>query len=246
MASDAASHFGLPLQGPAPDGSERRERARSVSADLEAIFGQPGACGAASRPGPVGRAPRRSLAMSAPRRLSAASLGGLAAAALVGIAAGSLLVSAPHARAPALPRPDALPVDLVAPHQTPTTSDAVLAAPTAPVEVADARVAARRLGRPKARPASVSASQVRAADRRLRAAYDAAIHARAPRDMLVSYRDRWAGIRRREAHNPARLAASYDALAVDLNRAAREHGHGRAGRAAGRSPFHLRFAPWWR
>lgn len=250
MASDAASHFGLPLQDPVAGEPERRDRSRSVSAELEAIFGEPRASGAVPGPGAVGRAPRRSLVSSPPRRLSPASLGGLIAAALAGIAAGSLLVKAPlphrpTAAAPTLPHPDALPVELAQPTETPQASDAALAAP-APMEVAQAPAAAHApalaphaVARP--RHASASFAQAQAADRRLRAAYAAAIRAGAPRWVLVDSRDRWSEARRREAHDPARLAASYNAIAADLNHANRLHA-----RPAHRSLFHPRFASWWR
>src|SRR5947209_5713988 len=96
MASDAASPIGLPLHDPA--GGERRDRARSVSADLEAIFGEARLAPAEPRARRVAHPPR--APGERPRRLSAASLGGLAAAALAGIAAGALLVQAPHSPAP--------------------------------------------------------------------------------------------------------------------------------------------------
>lgn len=252
MASDTASHFGMPLQEPAPGASDRHDRARSVSAELEAIFGEPKPAETAPRAGTVGRPPRRD-AGSAPRRLSAATIGGLTAAALAGIAAGSLLVKAPPFTARAstiavskaqiipgrtLARPTALPVEMATPAPTPQVSDPVLAEPARPLQPAPL---------PRARLHSrvrhaASDAEVRAADRRLRAAYAAAIRAGASHDLLVDDRDRWASARRREAHEPARLIASYDAIAVDLNRTA-THRHVRPPR---RSFLHTRFASWWR
>lgn len=244
MASDAASQLGIPSQDPIPGASERRDRARSVSADLEAIFGQPRPVETPARARPVGRAPRRD-SEDAPRRLSAATLGGLAAAALAGIAAGSLLVKVPHRAAPsaaasgnALPHRGPLPVEMVPPPQIPQASDAALAAPA---ETAEALAPARH-AQAKPRHAGPSAETVRAADRRLRTAYEAAIRAGAPRRLLVDSRDRWASARRREARDPAKLVASYNAIAADLTRAA-AHSHNRPAR---RSLFHPRFASWWR
>jgi hypothetical protein len=245
MASDAASSFGLPLHDPA--GGDRRERARSVSADLEAIFGEPRAAPAEPRARRVARAPR------APgervRRLSAASLGGLAAAALAGIAAGALLVRTPGASAPAAARvhPAAIPVEMVPPLQTPQAADAALAA-AAPVEASPARpvmTAARPAPRHIRVQHASSYAQVQAADRRLRAAYAAAIRAGAPRTILVADRDRWATLRRRAGRDPAGLVAGYGELARDLDRAA-ARGHVREYRAsAPRGRFHPRFRPWW-
>lgn len=235
MASDAVSQLGLPLQDPA------------VSADLEAIFGRPPpASGAARRrAASVPKAPGVSQAHGL-RRLSAASLGALAAAALAGIAAGSLLTGAPG-RTPAMqaPRPAALPVEMLPPLQTPQAADAALAAVAmAPVETHAAPISASRTAptpRHAARPHTYA--QAIAADRRLRAAYAAAIRAGAPRALLVEDRDRWASLRRRAAHDPVRLTAGYDAIARDLDQAA-ARSHARPVRTAVHR-FRPRYPAWW-
>ncbi|HEV2531237.1 hypothetical protein [Phenylobacterium sp.] len=238
MASDAASSFGLPLHDPA--GGERRDRARSVSADLEAIFGETTAAPPEPRARRVARAPL------APghrvRRLSATTLGGLAAAALAGLAAGALLVQTPHGARPPRTHPSAIPVEMVAPLQTPQAADAALAAP-APVEAASTGPAASALRH--ARPRATGYAQVQAADRRLRAAYAAAIRAGAPRAILVDDRDRWASLRRRGARDPAGLVAGYGALTRDLDRAAARSRGREVRTSAGRDRFLPRFRPWW-
>lgn len=239
MASDAVSHLGLPLRDPA------------VSADLEAIFGRPPPASGAARP----RAARVGKARGAGeahglRRLSAASLGALAAAALAGIAAGSLLVKAPG-KTPATPapHPGALRVEMLPPLQTPQAADAALAAVAlAPVETHAAPISAAHTVRTvhavrhAARPRTYA--QVVAADRRLRAAYAAAIRAGAPRALLVEDRDRWASLRRGAAHDPARLVAGYDAIARDLDHAA-ARSHARPMRTAAHGRFRPRFPAWW-
>jgi len=241
MASDAASSFGLPLHDPA--GGERRDRARSVSADLEAIFGETQAVPLEPYDRRVARTPR--APSDRVRRLSAASLGGLAAAALAGIAAGALIVQAPHGSAPppVRPHPEAIPVEMVPPLQTPQAADAAMAG-AAPVEAPPAgpvMVAAAPTPRHVRVRHAANYAQVQAADRRLRAAYSAAIRAGAPRTILVADRDRWAALRRRAGRDPAGLVAGYGELARDLDR-----GHAREIRAsAPRGRFHPRFRPWW-
>ena len=240
MASDAVSHLGLPLQDPA------------VSADLEAIFGRPPppASGAARpRAARIAKAPGAGETHGL-RRLSAASLGALAAAALAGIAAGSLLVKAPaRTPAPQAPHPAALPVETPPPLQTPQAADAALAAVAmAPVETHAAPISAAHAVRPAhtvrhaGRPHTYA--QVVAADRRLRAAYAAAIRAGAPRALLVEDRDRWASLRHRAAHDPVRLVAGYDAIARDLDHAA-ARSHARPVRTAAHGRFRPRFPAWW-
>jgi hypothetical protein len=252
MASDAASHPGLSphgLAGHDPTGSaERRDRARSVSSDLEAIFGQPRPAGAEPRARRMSAAQRRVEGEPA-HRLSAASMGGLAAAALAGLAAGALLMKAPDKPASlARSHPAALPVEMIAPPQTPQAADAALAA-AAPVPVAPAptvsNASAPALHSGKPRRAGLGYAQVQAADRRLRGAYAAAIRAGAPRAVLVENRDRWASLRRRSADDPARLIAGYGDIARDLDRAA-ARSRGREIRASEpRSRFRPRFKAWW-
>jgi hypothetical protein len=236
MASDAVSHLGQPLQDPA------------VSEDLEAIFGR--SAPALSRPARpraagVARAPHGEETHP-PRRLSAASLGALAAAALAGIAAGSLLVKSPAPTpAKASSHPAALPVEMAAPIETPQASDAALAAAAAPpMETRAPPLVRARTVRHKAAAAPHSYAQVVAADRRLRAAYGAAIRAGAPRAVLISDRDRWASLRRRAAHDPVRLVAGYNALARDLDRAAARN-RARPVRTAIHGRFRPRFPAWW-
>ncbi|HEX3700168.1 MAG TPA: hypothetical protein VHV27_05780 [Phenylobacterium sp.] len=242
MASDIASEFAFPLQDQTA-AAERSGRARSVSAELETIFGRV-APGAASRARPrVARSPHPGG--TARRRISAASLGALGAAALAGLAAGTLLMRRPPP--PAKPHPAALPVEMVAPAQTPQAADAALAAPVAaPGEaaVAQARPASPPPAARHVRPAR-SYAALKAADHRLRAAYSAAIRAGVPRARLAEDRDRWASVRRRDASDPVRMTATYASLARDLDRAAAE-ARRPARRAPRRSFFHPRFLPWWR
>lgn len=61
-----------------------------------------------------------------------------------------------------------------------------------------------------------------AADRRLRAAYEQAVQAKAPRQVLVSYQRRWSSLRRDSRRDPERVARAYDRLAGELRQAARE------------------------
>lgn len=74
---------------------------------------------------------------------------------------------------------------------------------------------------------------VMAADRRLRRAYSAAVRAGVSRSVLVSYRNRWAGLRHRAPRQPELVVARYNAMAGDLNRLAgrrrlAEHGSSRS------------------
>lgn len=250
MATDAAAHFDAPPRDPL---EERSARARSVSADLEAIFREPIA--EAGRDHARGVRLRHGGEPAARGRLTAASLGGLAAAALAGIAAGSLMVKpAPRPPAPANPvaaQPASLPVEMAPPVQTPQAADAALAAPApgslaaypvlSPPPVAPAP--ARRLRHVKVRHACCSYGEVQAADRRLRQAYAQAIRAGAPRGAILEARDRWAATRRRSAHDPARLVASYRAIAADLTRAS-EHGRAHPPRTI-RARFRPRYPAWW-
>ncbi|RAK55743.1 hypothetical protein [Phenylobacterium soli] len=262
MASDAAAHLDAPHSDPAED---RRARARGVSADLEAIFGQPEREDATSQAnsaptgptrGPLsGLMGRRAPAVETHRGLSLASVGALAAAALAGVAAGSLIVKPkPHAAAPsaapALPRPDALPIEMAPPVQTPQAADASLAAPSPPIPAmalapppaASPRRAAVK--RTRAKGTCCSYAEVKAADRRLRQAYAEAIRAGAPRTTIVSARERWETTRRRAAHDPARLVAGYRSIAADLQRAS-VHRRERAAPHAIRTRFHPRYPAWW-
>jgi hypothetical protein len=252
MASDTASE----LLSPPPDARAaegRAQRTRAVSADLEAIFGRPVAT--AEPPAPAARvafAPQT----AARRRLPAASLAALGAAALVGVAAGALLTPPPKhpAAAPAASHPAALPVEIApAPKvvaTVPHAADAALAQPRLKPAAEAPRPAARPAPAPRRHVARARAgrhgdayAELKAADRRLRGAYAAAIRAGAPRSVIVDKRDRWDRLRRREAEHPARLAAAYRDLAHDLDRAAAS-AHRRP--AHRRSLFHPRFAPWWR
>ncbi|THD77755.1 MAG: hypothetical protein E7812_13435 [Phenylobacterium sp.] len=235
-----ASDFAFPLQDPSA-AAERTGRARSVSADLEAIFGEP-APAAGRLPGAarVERGPRTAPPGAIRGRLPAASLGAIGAAALIGLAAGALLVKPP--RPPGASHAGALPVEMVAPVQTPQASDAALAAPVAtpaPMRPAPPQAASQA-------PASHgSFAGPQAADRRLRAAYAHAIRAGVPRALLAEDRDRWASARRRYAHDPARLEAAYNVLARDLDRSAAGPTYQRPVRQA-RPDSLFRFLPGWR
>ncbi|WP_310538678.1 hypothetical protein [Phenylobacterium sp.] len=75
-------------------------------------------------------------------------------------------------------------------------------------------------------------AQVMSADRRLRRAYARAADARVARPIMVSYRNRWAGLRRQAIRDPARVVAGYSAMAAELRREA-QRAERRYGRAAG-------------
>ena len=64
--------------------------------------------------------------------------------------------------------------------------------------------------------------EILAADRRLRAAYDAAARAGVPADKLRRDRREWERLRRLSSNDPARLVAGYDALAEELRWFARQ------------------------
>jgi uncharacterized protein len=139
-----------------------------------------------------------------------------------------------------------LPIEIVAPPQTPQAADAALAAappeirPMAPVTRARAAV---RKPKPAAR-GCCSYAQVQAADRRLRTAYAVAVRAGVSRGEIVAARDRWSSARRRGARDPLRLVANYRDIADDLNRAAtRARAHPARLRHARYQP---RYAAWWR
>jgi hypothetical protein len=259
MASDTASELTLPPKD-AGAAEARAQRSRTVSADLEAIFGRP--VTAPEPPAPAARAAGSREAGAAPpvsrlgHRLGGASLAALGVAALVGVAAGALMTPAP--KPPAAPQaashPARLPVEVapaakVAP-KLPRAADAALARPqAAPPKAPAARSAATPSPRrhAKARPShhADGYGELKAADRRLRRAYAAAIRAGAPRSLIIAKHDRWDRLRRHEADHPARLAAAYRDLAHDLDRAAASaRKHPQANHR--RSLFHPRFATWWR
>jgi uncharacterized protein len=58
------------------------------------------------------------------------------------------------------------------------------------------------------------------ADGRLRDAYDLALDAGVPLQLLGRYRAEWDGLRRRAAQEPGAVAESYDAMAAELKDAA--------------------------
>jgi hypothetical protein len=62
---------------------------------------------------------------------------------------------------------------------------------------------------------------------------------------MVSYRDRWEGLRLSRAHQPRRLVAGYGALARDLDRAAARSHSGAAPRRYAQRSWRSRYAPWW-
>jgi hypothetical protein len=226
-----------------------------VSADLEAIFGRAPAGAPAARPRPR----RRMDPDPGSRAPPLAALGGLAAAACLGVAGGALLMTG-TAGTPrsAEPRPT-LPVEVAqvapaaatAPPMDPfATVGAAPAAKPPALHRADApKRRARSHAAPPRRDAACCAyADVQTADRRLRQAYSAAIRAGVSRPTLVSYRDRWAELRRRHAHEPRRLVTGYGALASDLHqataRALRRPPEQRQ-RYASRRPWRPRYAPWW-
>jgi hypothetical protein len=165
------------------------------------------------------------------RRLSNPSLGGVAAAALAGLAAGTLLVRSPKpAHAPLKPHPAALPVEIAPAVQTPQAADAAMA--HAPPNPAARQAPPPATAVPRDASPHADHAAMRAADRRLRAAYARAVHAGVPRALLAEDRDRWISARRRFANQPERLVAAYDSLARDFDRAAAGPPRGHEGRRA--------------
>jgi len=256
MASDAPPHLDAPQNSDDP-AAEPANRARSVSADLEAIFGRAASAEAAAPRASRIRGARRGGGETRRPRLTLAGVGGVAAAALAGIAAGSLVVRPPHAArtaepptaaAPALPAiatpPASLPVEMVAPQAAQAeVLPAAAAAPPASVKAAQP-TRAHAVRKPKAPRGCCSYVQVQAADRSLRAAYAGAVRAGVSRDEIAAARDRWSATRRRSAHDPIRLVANYRDIADDLNRAAaRARVHPARERYA---RFQPRYAAWWR
>ncbi len=190
--------------------------AKSVGAELDAILPPP------SRPtGP--RSPHVHI-LAAGRRVAGPhwrGLGSFAAALLVGLSIGSLTA---HDRPPAAPAQPAPPPAVVA-SATPAP------APIVPVQAAPV-IQASPVPQAASRPESPRRAEtprgargygaVLAADRRLRDAYDRAARAGVDRPTLVSYRARWASLRRRASDEPPRLIHGYGALASDLEMLARD------------------------
>lgn len=252
MASEVVAPTIDPLAGvePAPL-SSHRAAAGDVARDMESIFGSAPAHAA---PPPPRRSARRDAAPPEARGSRLAAVGGLAAAAFLGVAAGAFLMTD---HAPTGPKPPlrALPVEIAQARAAPAPG------PIEPLPLPQSLQAATPPGAapveapPQVRPARVRASrhvtrgccgyvQMAAADRRLRAAYAEAVRAGAPRPLLVSYRDRWAEVRRQGAHEPRRLVEGYGALAAGLDHAAAEaRAHSR--RYADRRGWRPRYAPWW-
>lgn len=250
MASDIAAPLIHPEGDLEPSPlSAQRAAAGAVARDLEAIFGASPAP-EAERPPP--RSSRRDTAAAEPRGSRLAALGGLAAAAFLGVAAGAFLMT-DHAPGSAKALPHALPVEIAAAKPAPApgpidplAGQAAPAAIEAAPAVATPLPVARSLPSPRRHAARACCGyvQMAAADRRLRAAYAEAVRAGAPRPLLVTYRDRWAEVRRRGAHEPRRLVEGYSALARELDRAAAEaRAHPR--RYAERRSWRPRYAPWW-
>jgi hypothetical protein len=233
----AARDFNFRIVHPRPSD---RGTSHNVSADLEDIFR------GAPQPAPdVAVTPRvhrvRPRARDA-RTHSIAGLGLAAAAGLAGLAIGLVAMRHPSTVTPPPPRPSAsLTVAQVQPppRASELASPAALAArpASAPNTVrtttgpAIRRVAAREpaLGRCArvsrgAALARCAYPAVMVADRRLRTAYGHAVRAGVPRPLLVSYRNRWASLRRDANDHPARTVAVYGAMADDLQRLARRRG----------------------
>jgi hypothetical protein len=231
--------------------TERRDLSRAVAADLEEIFkdvavppaAAPGRVrtfiGLAARPN--ARSPARIGAL-----LAAVLVGVSVGAAIVNPPGGSRSINAPGARVrpAAAPAPQRLAVEIApaAPIALPVT---VAAAPAAapPVRVTRVRAPAAARHAParpstakavvRARPVGCARLQgdararcaypaVLAADRRLRQAYSSATRAGVSRPVLVSYRNRWANLRRQATHEPRRVIDGYGVMARDLTRMARD------------------------
>ena len=107
-------------------------------------------------------------------------------------------------------------------------------APIAPEQARDMRAksAAGCRGLSGQRRQTCFHAQVMAADRRLRRAYARAGDAGVSRPAMVSYRNRWAALRRQAIRDPGRVIAGYGAMATELSREARL-AERRYGRAAG-------------
>jgi hypothetical protein len=88
---------------------------------------------------------------------------------------------------------------------------------------------------------------VLAADARLRRAYRAAQRAGVSRPVLVSYRNRWAGLRGRATHDPGRVVRGYRQMASELEQLSRRGAIARASgeREGWRAPG-LLFGGLWR
>jgi hypothetical protein len=198
------------------------------------------------------RSMRRS---QAPSERRFAAVGGVVAAALAGVAAGALIGRAHpfHPSRPATPVQTPAAAQAVAQGPTSSWDDSMIvyapsrrtAKPAASAHVAPARSAkpARTASRPKAAKARRTSSRcadlgrhgrvacqrrmLRAADGNLRRAYARAIRARAPRAVLLRYRNDWAQLRRQAVRRPEQTAAAYNQLARELARAARRGPRGR-------------------
>jgi hypothetical protein len=226
-----------------------------VSRELAVLF-EGADLASADAADPPRQAKLRSMRRSAaPSERRFAAVGGVVAAALAGVAAGALLGRA-HPGHPGRPAaPAQAPPAAQAVAQAPTSSwdDAMIvyapsrpaAKPAADVRAASARAAkpSRAASRPKAAKARQTSSRcadlgrhgrvtcqrrmLRAADGNLRRAYAQAVRARAPRAVLLRYRNDWAQLRRQAARRPEQTAAAYDRLARDLGREARRGPRGR-------------------
>ena len=231
----------------------RRASARSVAAELEAIFGS-----APAFEGPPESTrrfePAAGLRPEAKGGARTAMLGALASAAFLGVAAGAFLVARSPEPAPSGARPP-IPIEIAraAPIPAPGPLDplgGVRAAAPPPVIAAASASPAKSPGGPAAvrrprTPRACCTADVAEADRRLRQAYYSAIRAGVPRPILVSYHDRWEEIRRSRARQPRQLVAGYAALAHGLDHAAARPRHDGSRRVAQRSPRRPTYAPWW-
>lgn len=219
-----------------PPLAARRAEAREVSTDLEAIFGT----AAPSAGAAAARAPRRPVGGSAPppRATRLATLGGLAAAACLGLAGGAYITRTSTHMGPAAEPSRAIPVEVAQIAQpTPGPIDPLVTLDPQPQVTAALTPVVRKAHTPRPHHAAsprirkredrcCASSDMWSADRRLRRAYSAAVRAGVPRPILVSYRDRWASVRRERAHQPRRLVEGYGRLASGLDRAAaRARGH---------------------
>jgi hypothetical protein len=123
---------------------------------------------------------------------------------------------APAAAPPPAPAPQ--PPQPIEPVLRPLTVDAA----PAPIKRAPVtRTATTATPRPKARCLAggpCGKSDVAAAERRLRTAYNAASRAGVSRAVLASYKSRWDTQKRRAARSPRTTVRSLRAMAVELNR----------------------------
>jgi hypothetical protein len=146
----------------------------------------------------------------------------VAAAGIVGLTAGLAMVGL-RGR-PQAPSPPPAKAAAMAPIEVASSPVVTLPVkPAGPIPVLDTapvrKAAAPRHGHAVS-GRRANASDLIAADRRLRVAYAHAVRAGVPRHVLVSYRNRWADLRNDANWRPAQVVAGYGEMSADLERMA--------------------------